>query len=317
MNPSPVTNLATLPSPDFQYFTKVMLAIAMPGLMHGTFAMEQQMPVNAGGTAIWRRMNLLPTSKVPLKDLTPPPVSLSGVDVKATVMPYGSWTVIDHGVVQLSQQDSVLNDRAMLMGQQMKQTYDELIRDLLLSTASQINCTQGGGADTPTPVSGADLNDLRTSMKRANAMKISAQISAENKIATAPVRSAYWCMGHVDIQTDLENIAGYIPAVNYPNGQPVLEYEEGNYRDFRFMLTTLGAKEANASLLGNDVYSIITTGDQAYGMVNMANAMTFRAWPAGGNSDPLELQYAAAWKAWWAPVLLNDAWLQLLRCTLA
>jgi N4-gp56 family major capsid protein len=294
-----------------------MLAIDMPGLMHGSFAMEQQMPVNVGGVAIWRRMNRLPTSKVPLKDLTPPPVALSGVDVKATVMPYGSWTVIDHGVVQLSQQDSILNDRAMLMGQQMKQTYDELIRDMLLSTSNVYNATQGGGADTPTPVSSADLNDLRTAMKRADAMKITKAISATTNISTAPIRAAFWSMCHVDLQTDLENVPGYIPAINYSNDKPQLEYEEGNFKEFRFMMTTLGAKEANASLLGNDVYTIISTGDQAYGMVNMANAMAFRAWPAGGNSDPLELQYAASWKAWWAPVLLNDQWLRLLRCTLA
>jgi N4-gp56 family major capsid protein len=113
-------------------------------MIHKIPAMHKAMPRNGGRTLRMRRYNPLATAMVPLGNsgVTPPPQMLTAVDIDATISFYGTYVQINEQVT-LQSQDPVLNECAARLGVSMRQTEDQLTRDMLASTASTINCTAG------------------------------------------------------------------------------------------------------------------------------------------------------------------------------
>ena len=140
----PITTTSVLPSPVQQSFSYKLLSVPVPNMIHKIPAMHKAMPRNGGRTLRMRRYNPLATAMVPLGNsgVTPPPQMLTAVDIDATISFYGTYVQINE-LVTLQSQDPVLNECAARLGVSMRQTEDQLTRDMLASTASTINCTAG------------------------------------------------------------------------------------------------------------------------------------------------------------------------------
>ena len=74
--------------------------------------------------------------------ITPPPQTLSAVDIDARMSFYGTYVTINEQVT-LQSQDPVLNEAAKVLGISLRMTEDQLTRDALAATASFLNCTGG------------------------------------------------------------------------------------------------------------------------------------------------------------------------------
>jgi N4-gp56 family major capsid protein len=107
-------------------------------------ALKKELPPNSGRIARYRRYTNLQTATVPLPDsgLTPPGQVLNAVDIDARIDFYGTYVTITDQVMFINQ-DPVLNQTVSLLAQSMRETEDELIRNMLASTAAVINCTNG------------------------------------------------------------------------------------------------------------------------------------------------------------------------------
>lgn len=92
---------------------------------------------------VFRRYGTLNAATVPLTDgQTPPGDQLSVTDFQAQIQWYGSFcTITDQ--VQYTVQDRVLNEATKVLSLQLGLTIDTLIRDMMVSTASTIACTNG------------------------------------------------------------------------------------------------------------------------------------------------------------------------------
>lgn len=79
-----------------------------------------------------------------------------------------------------------------LLGINLKETEDELIRDLLAGAASQIDCTGGLNADSPTNISLEDINQVTQELFSNNAKSIAMVIEGQDKFGRycAEVKSA-------------------------------------------------------------------------------------------------------------------------------
>ena len=134
----------SLPAPVQQSFNYKLLAVAVPNMIHKTVAIKKLMPRNGGRVMRFRRYNPLPTSKVPLGNtgVTPPPSDLTAVDIDAQMDFYGQYIKINEQVT-LQSQDPVLNEAAQRLGVSLRQSEDELTRDVLAASASVISCTAG------------------------------------------------------------------------------------------------------------------------------------------------------------------------------
>lgn len=74
---------------------------------------------------------------------------------------YGTYVLLNEQVT-LQNQDPVLNEAAQRLGVSLRQTEDQLMRDMLASTASFINCVNGtdGRQDRIIAVTKSSLIDL-------------------------------------------------------------------------------------------------------------------------------------------------------------
>ena len=94
----------------------------------------------------------------------------------------------------LQNQDPVLNECAARLGVSLRQTEDQLTRDMLASTASFINCTGGVNGDSPTELTRSDVDVVVEALVGNNAYTIMDNIEGEDKFGTAPVRDAYFAL---------------------------------------------------------------------------------------------------------------------------
>lgn len=199
----------------------------------------------------------------------------------------------------------------------MRQTEDLLIRNVLESTAGFINCVSGVNADNPTEITRADIDFVIRTLRGNSAYSFVSGISGENRFGTAPVRDAYFAMGHTDLIGQLENCNGFIQKWNYPNQQSTLESEHGAVANLRFLLSPVGSTTPSASLLGATVYNVFCTGREAYATINMDSYSNQFIYLPPQFSGPLMLNSSAGYKFAAANTILNDQWIFNLRCTLA
>jgi len=75
----------------------------------------------------------------------------------------------------------VLNECAARLGVSLRQTEDQLTRDMLAATASFINCTGGVNGDNPTEITRSDVDTVIRALLNNNAYTIMDNIEGEDK----------------------------------------------------------------------------------------------------------------------------------------
>lgn len=287
-------------------------------MIHKIPADLKAMPRNGGTTLRMRRYNPLATAPVPLGNsgVTPPPQQLTAVNIDAQMDFYGTYVLLNEQVT-LQNQDPVLNEAAQRLGVSLRQTEDQLMRDMLASTASFINCVGGTNGDNPTEITRSDVDTVVRTLRGNNAYSFLTGIEGEDRFGTAPVRDAYFGLGHTDLIGQLDNVSGFIQKWNYPNQQSTLDPEWGTVANVRFLLSSIGSITNNASLLGADVYNIFVCGREAFAAVEQDGYSAQFIYRPPIYDGPLALNASVGYKFAEVPRILNDQWVFNLRCTLA
>ncbi len=200
------TTTGVLPAPVEQSFSYKLLSVPTPNFIHNIPAMQKRMPAKGGTTLRFRRYNPLPTSLVPLGNtgVTPPATQLTAVDIDAKMDFYGQFILLNEQVT-LQAQDPVLNEAAKRLGVALRQTEDELMRNMLASTAGFINCVAGVNGDNPTEMTRSDVDDIVKTLLSNDAKTVLDNIEGEDKFGTAPKVD-----GRVKFPLiDLEALRGY------------------------------------------------------------------------------------------------------------
>lgn len=315
-----ITTTSTLPAPVQQSFDYKLLSVPVPNMIHKTAAVEKRMPSKGGTTLRMRRYNSLDPAKAPLGNtgVTPPAQQLSAVDIDAKIEFYGTYVFINEQVT-LQSQDPVLNEAAQRLGVSLRQTEDELIRDMLASTAGYINCTAGTNGDTPTELTRADADEIVQTLLDNDAYTMMPNIDGEDKFGSAPVRDAYFAMCSTKLtgSQGLDGVEGFIHKNNYPAPNKALESEWGSIGNLRFLVSSIGSRTRNASLNGNDVFNIFCVGREAYACIEQDNYSSQFIYRPAMYDGPLALNSSVGYKMAQAVRILNDAWVLNLRCTRA
>lgn len=212
-------------------------------------------------------------------------------------------------------QDPVLNESAARLGVSLRQTEDQLTRDMLAGTASFINCTGGTNADTPTEISRYDVDEVVRTLLDNNAYTILDHIEGENKFGTAPVRDAYFAMGSTQLTGDLDNVAGFIHKNQYPSPMNALRAEWGAIGNLRFLVSSIGSISANASANNANVFNIFCVGMEAYACIEQDGYSASFIYRPPIYDGPLALNASVGYKFAECPRITNDAWVLNLRAT--
>ena len=95
-----ITTTSSLPAPVQHSFSYKLLSVPVPNMIHQIPATKKNMPANGGPTLRMRRYNPLNTALVPLGNtgVTPPPQTLSAVDIDAKISFYGTYVVLNEQV---------------------------------------------------------------------------------------------------------------------------------------------------------------------------------------------------------------------------
>ena len=312
------TTTTVLPAPVQQSFSYKLLSVPVPNMIHNIPAMLKNMPRNGGTTLRMRRYNPLATATVPLGNtgVTPPPQQLTAVNIDAEIDFYGTYIILNEQVT-LQNQDPVLNEAAQRLGVSLRQTEDELTRNMLASTASFINCTGGTNGDNPTEMTRSDVDEVIRTLADNNAYTIADNIRGEDRFGTAPVRDAYFALGSTQLIGDLENVQGFIAKAQYPSPMHALREEWGSISNLRFLISSIGSVSTGASNLGANVYNVFCVGMEAYAVVEQDGYSAQFIYRPPVYDGPLALNASVGYKFAQVPRITNDAWVINLRTTLA
>jgi N4-gp56 family major capsid protein len=313
-----ITTSSVLPAPVQQSFSFKLLSVGVPYCIHKIPAMLKQMPRNGGTDLRMRRYNPLNTATVPLGNsgVYPPAQTLSAIDIDAKMNFYGTYVVLNEQVT-LQAQDPVLNEAAKRLGVSLRQTEDELTRNMLAATASFINCVGGTNGDNPTEIARSDVDEVIKTLASADGATISDSIEGEDKFGTAPVRDAFFVMASTKLIGDLENVTGFQAKSQYPDQKNTLRAEWCTISNTRWLLSSIGSEVANASLNGATVYNCFVTAMEAYACIEQDDYSAQFIYRPPIYDGPLALNASVGYKFAEVPRITNDAWLINLRTTLA
>ena len=311
-----VVTTSTLPSPVLQMFSMKLLSTPVPNFINAIPAMRRKMEANQGTTIRMRRYNPLDTALIPLGN-TGNPVpgqNQTVVDIDAKISFYGTFVAINEQVT-LQNNDPVLNEITCRLGVSLRQSEDTLVRNMLASTASFINCTAGFNGDNPTNLTRSDIDDVILALLGNNAATMLDHIDGEDKFGTAPTRDAYFALCHTNLTKSFDSVNGFIAKAQYPSQMNVLRSEWGSISNLRFLVSSIGSITYKASEKGKNVYNIFCVGLEAYAIIDQDRYSSSFIYRPPMFSDPLAQNASVGYKYAQVPRICNDSWLYNLRCT--
>ena len=304
-----ITTTAQIDAGVNNYYDKALLAWAEPELIHTFAAQQRPLPSKTSSTIKMRRYTKFATATTPLTEgVTPSAQPLSKTDITLDVVQYGAVTIITD-MVEFTVEDDVLNETSKLLGQQMGETVDEIVRDALASTLSATNCVNGINGNTPTELTFADIQGVVKTLKGADAKMFTPIIEGTTKVGTTPVRDAYFAMGHTDLLDDLEAVDNFKYVSDYSNSGVTKPGEWGQVGNTRWLLSSKGKEAAGT-------YSSFIVGQDAYGISKLNEGIAENIFtPKGSGDDYLMQRSAMGFKTLFGARVLNDTFMVKLDAT--
>ncbi len=233
------------------------------------------MPANGGTTCRFMRPRALqpPTVQLGNSGIDPPAQVPQRDIIDAQMAFFGTGCIINEQVI-LQDQEGVLAWVSERLAVAMRQAEDLILRDYIVSAASQINAGGGGGSFNPTPLGVTDFSLVATTLDTNNAYKFMSGILGELRFGSGPVRSSYFMLSSTELQSDFDSLtgSGFINQWNYPNNTSALPSEYGNVFNIRILTSSEAPVARNAAIdpLGNtaDVYYNTVLGKQAITHIN-------------------------------------------------
>lgn len=217
--------------------------------------------------------------------LTPPTIQLgnSGIDPPAQVPQrdiidaqmafFGTGCIINEQVI-LQDQEGVLAWVSERLAVAMRQAEDLILRDYIVSAASDIMAGGGTNGFNPTNLGISDFSLVATTLDTNNAYKFMSGIEGDLKFGTGPVRSAYFMLSSTELQSDFDNLVGdgFQSVWNYPSNTSALPAEYGSVFNIRILTSSEAPVARNVATnpagLTSDVYYNTVLGKQAITHIN-------------------------------------------------
>jgi len=308
------TTLTQLPANIQGFYDRKLLERAEALLVHDMYGQERGLPKKNGTRTNFRRFSNLAVATTPLTEgITPSGSQLAVTDINATVQQYGDYVTLTD-MVDVHGLDNTVSEATDILGYQMGQTIDEVIRDAVVPNlanniyiAASEAATVAGNICTPTAVKAAILQ-----LKNQNAMKFTGMVNATDGVGTSAIRASFWGIIHPDVTYDMEDVTGWISAENYASTKTLKEGEVGNVKEVRFIETTQAYINVDGGDTNVDTYHTAIFAENAYGVVKVrgkGNAgVIVKPLGSSGTADPLNQRSTVGWKVTTVAKILNDAY---------
>lgn len=268
---SQITNTGNLGPMILQSLAPAMLYVPTPTMNNILICDKVSMPTNGGTTCRFMRPRALvpPTIQLGNSGIDPPAQVPQRDIIDAQMSFFGTGCVINEQVI-LQDQEGVLAWVSERLAVAMRQAEDLILRDYIVSAASEINAGGGSNNDNPTNLGLSDFSLVTTTLDTNNAYKFMSGIAGEDRFGTGPIRNAYFMLSSTELQTDFDSLVGQgvINQANYPNNTSALPSEWGSVFNVRILTSSEAPVARNSSANNNDVYYNAVVGKQAVTHIN-------------------------------------------------
>jgi len=346
---SPITTTTQVAGPVNVVFQETLLRNAQARCPYFVGSMPAAISSHSGSfTAKWRRFtNLTPTTTAlteltgnishPVRDA----VQAAVTDITKAVAKYGNHLLLteETDLVNFNgQADKLAEILGINAGQSLNRVQRNEMEDN--STLIQANGAANDGATTSKLLK-SDIRNAVNVLNRNDAVKFTADTFGDTRFNTAPIRSSYWGICHVDVEEDVRDMAGFVDVVSYGGQTQTAEGEFGAVGGVRMLSSSEGSIDAdtggaNGALRGTtdaatniDLYTTMVFGMDAVGSLGFdrthvkdvyiagdnlpAVIMINKAFGSSGIADPYNELSTLAWKSWVAGKILNSAWIRGVR----
>lgn len=299
---------------------------------------------NSGTDSVkWERIENLTKATTPLTELsgalslpTRTGVVPTITPITAAMLKYGNTIFLTEELELMS-----VNARAtkfmMTLGENAGATYNELMADVY-QAATQIRYgnSVASAALTITSMAVNDIKAAVNTINRQGGQKFMADGFGSTNIGSAPIRSSYMGICHVDVEEDIRLLTGFVPVENYGGYTETFPFEFGALGGVRWCSTEessliaadAGTTEAGTTFRGtssvlNDVYDSYVVAMDAVGSVGLAENHTNKSYMTGDSIPAIQILHAPpsvsvadpqaeiaplSWKGWLVGKILNATW---------
>lgn len=295
------------------FYDKLLLVRAKPYLIHDQWAQIRPMPSGHAKVIKFRRYTNLSTKTTILSEgTTPTGDQVATTDLRATLHQYGSFVHITD-VVEITNTSGELHEITDLLSQQMGETLDEIIRNVLTTCASTTLSTETGDV-----ISKAEIDGVVKTLLNNSAQFINQVVGATDGVGTTPVSQSFWGTMNTTLIDDLEGVTDFIPIAKYPTSQPQLPSEWGATGNVRWVHSpnAISGADVSDAFASGSYYWLNIIGKNAYATVDLAggNAKSIiKPLGSGGTADPLNQRMTMAWKMFTTARVLNDNFMHILK----
>lgn len=251
-----VNTQSTLSQEAQTYYEKKFLARAEYESIFEQGGQMRTLPKNGGSTVQFTRHTPLATVTAALTEgSNPSEVALTAVNVTAQLGEYGTTVKISR-FLTLNGIDANNAEKIEVVGQNMRETLDELVRNELFTGAT----TQYIGSKTAlSALSASDVITVKDIQKVVRALK-------KNKARRLSTNVAPW-MGKLspDTSFDLQQDTTWINADTYNGANKLYRGELGKIAGVRLLESANPKTESSTTT----VYSNFFHGDQAFGVMDL------------------------------------------------
>jgi N4-gp56 family major capsid protein len=299
---------SSLTAESKQFYERNLLLRARQAQVFYQYGMKTQLKENSGNSVSWRRFNSLSSAITPLSEgTTPNATSLSVSEITASVQEYGNYVSITDAL-DLMAIDKVMLEASDVLGQNAGESIEIVIRNVL-QAGTNVQFATGSTRAAQSGANPLSLNLLRKALialDANNARRFNASEEADK-----PGVGGYVAFVHPNVVFDI---------YNDPELKAVLQQNSNNDKfwtgyigsiyGIQLYQSTLVPVFTGAGAASANVYATIILGQHAFGVVDVSGKgkyeLIVKPLGSAGADDPLDQRGSIGWKAWQAPVILNN-----------
>lgn len=262
----------------------------------------------------FRRYGTLTAATTALTEgVVPTETSMSVATVTATINQYGAY-LKGTDVLLITAVDPLLEEYSELLGAQMGDTIDQIVRDVLVA-GTNVRYANGRGSRgdvrSGDVVNTTEIRKLLRTLEQQNARPVD-----DHNFALVIHPNVYY---DIISDTTVQNALFY--AADRGQSNAMFTGEVGRFMGFIFVKST-NAKWFSGSGVSNnvDVYVTMAIGADAYGVTELEGESVktyYKAPGSAGTVDPLEMIWTYGWKLWFGATRLNENWMVRLESTVS
>ena len=297
-------------SPSMQsYYDRKMLEHAKTQFVFANYAQKHSIPKNNGKTVQFRRWTLFtadPTTQTLTEGTTPTAQNLAMSAITATVKQYGAYVEVSD-LLDLTAIDNVISDSSELLGEQLGNVLDMIVRDAMSATTN-IQYADGKTSDNDiTAAQKLTVGEIRKAVRTLKKNKA-------RKFTRKGGKPHYICIVDPDAVYDLQSDSLWQDVSKYSNAEQIYDGELGKMFGVVFIETTNAKIVQNTANPKYGVHQTFVFGADSYGVVDVTGQGAIKAIvkPHGssGTADPLDQRATVGAKVTaFAACVLNSDWL--------